>query len=231
MPEFKDLTGKRFGKLTVIKIHPIRKNKRVYWECMCDCGKVIFTSGCNLVNGGSKSCGCSFIDKRTVSNYNVDGKRERLYGTWAGMKHRCKSQKTVRAKHYLGKGIIVCKEWSNDYLKFRDWAMNNGYKEGLTIDRIDNDGNYCPENCRWVTIRENNNNRHNGLHIIIDGIDDSIIGWSKRLNLSYSSLISISSRNGHEYLTLYIESKLKGKPVPICANKKISHKIYSNKRT
>ena len=143
-----DLTGRRFGKLTVIREMPVHPGRqKVTWECRCDCGETAECTTTNLLSGKSMSCGCV----RTKHN----GKGTRLYRILTGMKDRCHNKRSAYYRRYGGRGIIVCDEWKNDFAKFRAWAKANGYQENLTIDRIDNDGNYEPSNCQWLTLEEN----------------------------------------------------------------------------
>jgi hypothetical protein len=144
---FFDLTGKKFGMLSVIKIYPHRRKGKVLWICHCDCGKETISGSANLRRGVSASCGCVRIKHH--------GKNTSLYRTWGGMKTRCHNPKTPCWKRYGGRGIKICDEWINDFSAFRAWALVNGYKPGLTIDRKDNDGNYSPDNCQWLTLSEN----------------------------------------------------------------------------
>jgi len=144
---FFDLTGKRFGMLVVIERAPYTQKGKVVWHCLCDCGNETFSTSANLRGGLSASCGCVRIKHM--------GKGTLLYRTWAGMKTRCYNQEYQGWHRYGGRGITVCDEWKNDFASFRDWSLSHGYKEGLSIDRVNNDGNYCPENCEWVTISEN----------------------------------------------------------------------------
>lgn len=144
---FNDLTGRRFGKLLVIKRLPENVGEKVAWFCQCDCGNTTHSTTDNLRNGKSMSCGCV----RTKHN----GKGTRLYRIYTGMKDRCTNTNSKYWKRYGGRGISICQAWLDDFATFRDWAMANGYAPGLTIDRIDNDGGYCPENCQWLTLLEN----------------------------------------------------------------------------
>lgn len=147
---------KKYGKLTPIKIDH-RKASTNYWECKCDCGKTTVVRETYLKNGHTKSCGCIRSDRMKYSNpRTTHGLRgHRLNSIWRGMKTRCYNEKSFGYSNYGGRGIIICDEWKNDFKVFYDWAIKNGYKDGLTIDRINNDGNYEPNNCQWITKSEN----------------------------------------------------------------------------
>lgn len=165
----KDLKGMRFGHLVAFEYkHGSRKeNTRGRWLCLCDCGKTVEIQSHNLTSGATTSCGChkhavckNFGNTRKTHGYSD---QERLYYIWLGMKQRCISPKSRTAKYYSKKGITVCKEWL-DYATFRSWAYMNGYhdqspktplKEILSIDRIDPNKGYSPENCRWISFSEN----------------------------------------------------------------------------
>lgn len=153
MPPAIDLTGKKFGRLTVL--HRVENNKHgmAVWMCKCDCGVKRTVVSQELRNGSTKSCGCLRSETTRVS-HTVHGFRYHpVYDVWSNMKTRCLSDN----KNYGGRGIKICNEWL-DITNFIKWAEENGWKQGLQIDRIDNDGNYCPENCRFVTSKENINN-------------------------------------------------------------------------
>jgi hypothetical protein len=145
-----DLTGQRFGKLVVVRKLTEKVSKRYLWFCQCDCGGSVKGSSAKLRDGDLRSCGC-------LREKHGDHKT-RLYRIWADMKTRCSNKNNDHYYRYGGRGITVCVEWLK-YSVFKCWALANGYADDLQIDRKDNDGGYCPENCRWVTIKINNRNR------------------------------------------------------------------------
>lgn len=172
-----DLTGMKFNKLTVIEFVGLNKNNKALWKCKCECGKIVNVISSNLKNGNTKSCGCYNIDKIIERNTKHNGKGKRLFNIWCNMKDRCYREKSKIYKYYGLKGIKVCDEWLHDYSNFEKWSLENGYRDNLTIDRIDSNKDYCPNNCRWITLAEQQRNKSNNILITIDGVTRKIFEW------------------------------------------------------
>lgn len=206
MTKIKNLVGQKFGKLLVINPTDKRNSKReVIWECKCDCGNKTFANTYSLTSGHTKSCGCS-INHESLSAAGKKGggivkhnlSKTRIYKTYTDMIHRCHNPNNPEFKNYGSRGIKVCDEWldkENGVMSFYNWAINNGYKENLSIDRIDVNGNYCPENCRWATNKEQQNNKRNNCFLEYNGKILTIAQWSEILNIKASYIYKKNRQN------------------------------------
>lgn len=152
-----ELSGKRFARLTVIERASKRPDGARWWRCSCECGGHCEVRGSDLLRGSVKSCGCLRIDL-PKARATHGGSGSRLYRIWQAMRDRTQNPRASRFSYYGGRGIAVCPQWE-DFKVFRDWALSNGYASNLSIDRIDNDGDYEPANCRWATQQQQVQNR------------------------------------------------------------------------
>lgn len=181
-----DLTGQRFGRLTVLGRRPSDKSGRIRWECLCDCGNKTIVAGTRLRKGASKSCGCYQRDAVRAHNLTHGETRQkpgeqripRIYRIWANMKTRCNNPNTPYYDRYGGRGIRVCPEWTDSFEAFHAWAISAGYDDAKEIDRIDNDGDYTPENCRWVPHEAQQNNKENTVRITHAGQTRTLSEWA-----------------------------------------------------
>jgi len=192
MPNFIDLTGKTFGHWFVIKKEFV-KNGKWHWKCKCDCGKIKSVDGGTLRSGLSISCGCN-RDLLTGNRSRKHGGRgTRLYSIWKGMRKRCFKQNDTSYKNYGGRGITICKDW-NDFSIFREWSFKTHYSEKLTIDRIDNNGNYEPNNCRWTTQKIQANNTRKNHWVVINRKKMTITDCARIAGITPSNILSRISR-------------------------------------
>lgn len=184
----RDITGERYGKLTVVRYEGRAKNGHSLWLCKCDCGRETIVSRSNLQGGHQVSCGCKRRKQASEMNLTHGSSHTRLYSIWSNMITRATNPKGTAYHRYGGRGVIMCPEWRNSFQAFKDWALANGYADGLTIDRIDNDGIYEPSNCRWVTWSEQFNHRSNSRLVTYQGETLTIAQWAEKLNLSKTML-------------------------------------------
>lgn len=199
----KDFTNKRIGHLTVIEIDKTHDTKNgLYWICRCDCGNYITLKVGDLSTEESKgqsnrSCGCVPYGHTRSRNKTKGVSNTRLYKIWFGMKTRCKS-----AKNYAGKGIKVCEKWRNDFNAFSEWAFDNGYRDDLTIDRIDVNGDYEPDNCRWITNYEQQSNKSNNVFITYKGETKTASQWGRLIGMSPTTISERVRRGWNAKMTL-----------------------------
>jgi hypothetical protein len=174
-----DLTGRKFNKLTVIE--PINKDKKYEykWKCLCDCGNYCIVSASSLKTGHTKSCGCLQGEHHCDSSH-IEG-RTRLYRIWTNIKQRCLNANNKAYKNYGQRGITICKEWEQSYNSFKQWSLDNGYADNLSIDRIDVNGNYEPSNCRWVNFKTQANNTRVNKLITFNGETLTLAQWRDKM--------------------------------------------------
>lgn len=179
--KIKDLTGQKFNRLTVLGI---ASRNPLFWECKCDCGNITRVRTSNLKRGQVKSCGCLQRHGNPVHNQCYT----RVYRIYAKMLRRCFVPDDPRYPDYGGRGITMCDEWKNSFVAFSEWAYANGYADNLTIDRIDNDGDYCPENCRWGNKYEQANNKRNNRVFTYKGKTQTLARWCKEYDMPYTTV-------------------------------------------
>lgn len=183
--KFENLVGQKFGKLVVLEKIAQAKGHAKY-KCLCECGKENIVNSQNLKRGKTKSCGCGEVKNRE-NNWKKITKHglsdHPLYITWNGMKARCYNQNSEKYPVYGARGIIVCDEWKDNFEAFYNWAIKNGWEEGLTIDRRDNDGIYEPNNCRFADDEIQSNNKSTSVYITFNGEKKTIAQWAKHFNM------------------------------------------------
>ena len=181
-----DLKGKRFGKLTAIKRAENSKQNTAKWLCKCDCGNTTIVSATYLANGHTKSCGClKFVKGRNAKHGFSGTSLNRIY---CGIKRRCYVKACKEYKYYGNRGIKMCEDWLNNPKSFYNWATNNGYKIGLTIERIDVNGNYEPNNCKWIERKEQSKNRRTSIPITYNNETHILSEWSEITGIDYRTI-------------------------------------------
>ena len=188
MGKFEDLTGKRYGRLTVIKRVHKDGEKCSHWLCKCDCGNETTVIACNLKAGRTQSCGCLNREAAKTAHTTHGHTGTRIYNVYHKMIDRTINPNDKSYKDYGGRGIKICDEWLNDFVSFYNWSIANGYKDGLTIDRIDVNGGYNPQNCRWATPKDQANNRRSNVNITYKGQTQTMMQWAELLNINYITL-------------------------------------------
>lgn len=194
---YKDRTGQKFGRLLVVKYLYTNDRRKAVWLCKCECGSYIEVPSENLVTNNTKSCGClhrEMAKKKIKKLIESQTKYKRLYEkdiaiVFNQMKRRCYNKKCKAYKNYGERGIRICKEWLDDFNKFYEWSINNGYKKELSIDRIDVDGDYEPNNCRWITNLQQQNNKRNNKYLEFNGERMTYAEWSRKLKIPISTIV------------------------------------------
>lgn len=191
MGKFVDISGQRFGRLIALSGKDRDKFRNALWTCKCDCGKEVKVILQSLKDGKTKSCGCLNQEKMGKNNLIHGKSKTRIYHIWRDMRERCYIPRKIGYHNYGGRGIVVCEQWkgSNDFLNFYNWAMANGYRDDLTIDRIDVNGNYEPSNCRWASQKEQQNNKRNTIYITYKNETKPLVEWSQMFNMNYMTLL------------------------------------------
>lgn len=190
MPAFIDLTGRRFGRLVIVRIAG-RKNGEVYWSCLCDCGAMHESPGGSIRRGDTRSCGCLQKDntpRKHGATNRVRGATPE-YRSWMGMNSRCYLKTTKGYHRYGGRGITVCDRWRYSFVNFLA-DMGTKPSPNHSIDRVNNDGNYEPGNCRWATRKEQNRNRCTTVFITIGSLSQSVSEWSRNIGISKSTIMN-----------------------------------------
>jgi hypothetical protein len=184
MSERIDLTGQKYGKLIVLG-YSHTKYEKCFWKCRCECGNETIVCGRYLRTGHTKSCGCQRRNRKPI--HGMAGTR--IYGIWRSMKVRTNPNNSAKHPYYSGRGIGLFDEWK-DFTAFYEWAMANGYRDNLSIDRIDVNGNYEPENCRWATLLEQGRNKRNNHLVLVNGEKITVSELSEKSGISNSCLMA-----------------------------------------
>lgn len=182
-----NLIGKKYGRLTILSaVREKRgndKHNKIYVTCECECGTIKDYRYQHLQKGSIQSCKCLLRESASINNCTHNSSNTRLYNIYNHMKNRCYNKNDLRYKDWGGRGITICDEWLNNFAAFQEWALSHGYQDDLTIDRIDNDKNYCPENCRWTTYKKQANNKRNNYYITINNETKTLSEWCELYNI------------------------------------------------
>ncbi len=193
------LVGKRFGRLVVLEATDRRMSGDIVWKCKCDCGNITYVATCNLTAKRSFTASCGCMRKEKAIKHNLS--KTKIYKKLLAIKGRCKNPKDKNYFRYGGRGITICEEWDNEngFENFYNWAISHGYEAGLTIDRIDNNKGYCPDNCRWVTQKVQMNNQSRNRYVKIGEETHSLIEWAEIKKISIGTIYDRLKRGWSEY--------------------------------
>lgn len=217
MKKIKDIENyinKKYNRLTIKSVNGKVKGRYSTWlNCQCECGNMKVVIFDYVVNGLTKSCGCYRKDNARKQSKELEThhlSNTRLFVIHRGIKRRCYDKRIKKYKDYGARGIKVCDEWLNSLESFAKWSYENGYNDNLTIDRIDNNGNYEPNNCRWVDQQTQQNNKRNNIFLEYNGEQKTIAQWSRDLNISYSKLYNRIIKKNMTIENILKEFKEKG---------------------
>lgn len=190
-PRRNNLAGNKYGRLTAISVDHISTGGSAYWRCLCECGNHKIVKASHLKSGAVKSCGCLAREASSkTAKEHLAGRycarthgctNTRLFRIWMAMRRRCSYVKAINYSRYGGRGITVCKEWEESFDSFKNWALSNGYSDNLSIDRINNNGIYEPNNCRWSIATVQGNNRSSCHYITFNGETLTVVEWEAKL--------------------------------------------------
>lgn len=189
-----DLEGKKFGLLTVIKPIGLNARKEKIWECVCECGEVVHRTSYSLrkiIKTGCKNCQNKIVGEKNRKGHHYS---KRLFECWVNMKTRATNKNQDVNNRYVNRGITICDDWAKNYYSFENWALENGYEENLTLDRIDNNKGYEPNNCKWSNKTQQANNRRTNKIIEYKGKKDTLANWCRNLNVKYSKIQYLLSK-------------------------------------
>lgn len=207
------MKNRPFGRWTVISDEKVMKNGKKHVLCRCECGTIREVRWEKLVSGKSQSCGCLQREQMAERKKRHGETNSRLHVIWRGMKQRCANSHAPEYDRYGGRGITVCKEWFDSFESFRDWAIANGYRAYLTLDRKDNNGPYSPENCHWATRREQNSNKGNNRRITIGEETHTVTEWGEIMGISRQTIFTRLNRGWSEEAAIMTPKKPKGDKV------------------
>ena len=212
MRKRKNLIGQTFGRLTVIAEGETRelsnKRKQYYWLCQCNCGSKPkeITQNC-LLNGETISCGCYHSEHNHEYGFKHGMSNTRIYTIWSGMIQRCCNPNAKNYPRYGGRGITICEEWK-EFKNFYDWSKISGYTDNLTIERLDNNGNYCPENCTWITKQKQMRNKRRNDYIQYNDEELTLTEWARKFDMNVETLrYQVNHNNFKSFVSYYNKIK------------------------